>query len=129
MSETSSVYSAFVTLRHLSTAPIQKGVEPMLNLPHYKTAPNLAPQNPKVSYPTKPPLTPNYTRLPKGNGRPRFIFSQDAISNLSPSDQHLFEKLGQGPVVELPYNAIHHPFEAYAAANPSTAPLQSAALS
>jgi amino acid adenylation domain-containing protein len=40
------------------------------------------------------------------------------MSSLSPADQLLFERFGQGPIVEVPYSAIHHPFEEYAAANP-----------
>jgi len=45
-------------------------------------------------------------------------FSKIAISNLSASDQLLFESFGQGPCVDVPHACIHHAFEAQALANP-----------
>ncbi|MFZ0549156.1 MAG: AMP-binding protein, partial [Candidatus Promineifilaceae bacterium] len=93
----------------------------MLNLPNYETRPKLAPQYPVNPYPTRPNRTPAHHRSPQRNNylnRTQRTFSKEAMSNLSPADQQLFERFGQGPLVELPYHAIHHPFEVYAAANP-----------
>lgn len=45
-------------------------------------------------------------------------FNREAFRNLPLSDQVLFEKFGQGPSVSIPYDCIHHPFEAYAATQP-----------
>lgn len=90
----------------------------MLNLPNYDTLPKLAPQNPYLIRPTS---SRHQRHLPSSNDTrqpARLTFSREAMSNLSLSDQLLFESFGQGPFVEVPYNAIHHPFEAYAAANP-----------
>ena len=47
-----------------------------------------------------------------------YTFSKQALSNLSPFDQLLFERFGQGPITPVPYTCIHHAFEARAAANP-----------
>src|SRR5215216_2071252 len=41
-----------------------------------------------------------------------------ATSNLSASDQLLFERFGQGPCADVPHACIHHAFEAQALANP-----------
>jgi len=41
------------------------------------------------------------------------------MENLSLIDQILFERFGQGPIVDVPYACIHHAFEAQAAANPN----------
>ncbi|MEM7344872.1 MAG: AMP-binding protein, partial [Chloroflexota bacterium] len=49
---------------------------------------------------------------------PRFTFVKEAMKDLSPEDQHLFETFGQGPIVAPPYNRIHHAFEVQAATNP-----------
>ncbi|MDN5202580.1 amino acid adenylation domain-containing protein [Fulvivirgaceae bacterium BMA10] len=46
------------------------------------------------------------------------IFSREAFNNLSPSDQNLFEKFGQGPITSLPYYCIHHAFEERAMIDP-----------
>ncbi|MBV7329797.1 amino acid adenylation domain-containing protein [Chloroflexi bacterium TSY] len=40
------------------------------------------------------------------------------MSSLTPSDQLLFERFGQGPIVTVPHSCIHHAFEAQAVANP-----------
>ncbi len=50
--------------------------------------------------------------------QPAFGFSKEAMSSLSPSDQLLFERFGQGPIATVPYDCIHHAFEAQVAANP-----------
>ncbi|MCG8351275.1 MAG: amino acid adenylation domain-containing protein [Chloroflexales bacterium] len=46
-------------------------------------------------------------------------FSKRVMSNLSPSDQVLFECFGQGPITTVPFTGIHHAFEVNAVANPS----------
>jgi D-alanine--poly(phosphoribitol) ligase subunit 1 len=45
-------------------------------------------------------------------------FARDALANLSPADQLLFEYFGKGPSVPPVFECIHHAFEAHAAANP-----------
>lgn len=40
------------------------------------------------------------------------------MRGLSPADQHLFERFGQGPLVTAPYTAIHSAFEDQAVAHP-----------
>ena len=54
------------------------------------------------------------------NPLPEFIFSKQAISNLSAADQTLFKRFGQGSRAVVPYAAMHHAFEAQVAANPLT---------
>lgn len=49
-----------------------------------------------------------------------FTFNHAAFANLSSVDQKLFETFGQGPVEQLPFYAIHHPFEKQAKTNPNT---------
>ena len=64
--------------------------------------------------------------LPTANSWPKHttqisaphVFSKQAMSNLSPADQLLFEHFGQGQIAAAPYACIHHAFEAQAAANP-----------
>ena len=48
-----------------------------------------------------------------------YSFNKEAIRNLSIFDQLLFERFGFGPITTVPYNCIHHAFEAQAAANPN----------
>ncbi|MCB0041395.1 MAG: amino acid adenylation domain-containing protein [Caldilinea sp.] len=45
-------------------------------------------------------------------------FSKQAMRGLTPADQQIFERFGQGPIVDLPYTRIHHAFEVRATANP-----------
>ena len=40
------------------------------------------------------------------------------MATLSPADQLLFEHFGQGPQIDLPYECIHHAFEAQVLAHP-----------
>ena len=47
-----------------------------------------------------------------------FTFSKEAMNGLSPTDQLLFERFGQGPITTVPYNCMHHAFEAQVAATP-----------
>ncbi|WP_299439487.1 AMP-binding protein [uncultured Aquimarina sp.] len=46
-------------------------------------------------------------------------FSEEAIRNLSLSDQYLFQRFGQGPITRIPHRCIHHAFEAQVKANPN----------
>ncbi len=52
--------------------------------------------------------------------QPSFKFDREAMSNLSLFDQILFERFGQGPLVDVPYACMHFAFEAYAATQPET---------
>lgn len=52
------------------------------------------------------------------HGPAPMAFSRAAMSELSPSDQELFERFGQGPAVSLPYTRIHRSFEQHAANHP-----------
>ena len=45
-------------------------------------------------------------------------FDPEAIAGLSPADRVRFERFGCGPAVEVPFDAIHHAFEAQVAAHP-----------
>ena len=47
-----------------------------------------------------------------------FAFNKEAFGNLSMLDQILFERFGQGPIVEVPYETMHVAFEDYAATQP-----------
>ncbi len=57
-------------------------------------------------------------RPDRKRGPSRYTFSAEAMSNLTPSDQALFERFGQGPLVRPAFDAIHHAFESYASAQP-----------
>ena len=50
--------------------------------------------------------------------RPAWQFNRQSFSNLSIEDQVRFEAFGQGPLIDVAYSAIHHPFEAQAAFQP-----------
>ncbi len=90
----------------------------MFNPTSYSRLPKMAPQHPFNPY-RKPVTVPDYHPPSRQTGRrARLTFSKKAMSNLSPADQLLFERFGQGPVIDVPHAAIHHPFEAYAAAFP-----------
>ncbi|MEM8861584.1 MAG: amino acid adenylation domain-containing protein [Chloroflexota bacterium] len=52
------------------------------------------------------------------NSIQKFHFLKEKYNHLNPTDQELFEKFGQGPVVTLPYDAIHRAFEAQARQRP-----------
>lgn len=54
----------------------------------------------------------------KNDNTKKHNFSSQAMSELSPSDQILFEQFGQGPTELVHYGAIHQAFEMYAAAQP-----------
>ncbi len=92
----------------------------MLNQPNYDVLPKLASiksfnlnsQKPNLSRPRQ------YSSKYEISGQTKYTFLKQALSNLSFSDQILFEQFGQGPIVDVPHNAIHHPFEEYAVANP-----------
>lgn len=45
-------------------------------------------------------------------------FNRAAFAHLSPQDQRRFEQFGQGPRQALPFDCIHHAFEAHVAAQP-----------
>lgn len=83
-------------------------------------------------------VTPNYEAWSNSTpinlpGRParqrytppqRYTFRKSAMSNLSPIDQVLFERFGQGTIVPVPYDCIHHAFETQAAAQPRAIAVQ-----
>ncbi len=52
------------------------------------------------------------------NRESRRVFAREALRELTPADRILFERFGQGPLVDLPYRRIHHAFEAQVAAQP-----------
>lgn len=49
---------------------------------------------------------------------PAPAFAREPLAHLSLTDQLLFEQFGRGAAVPLPFDCIHHAFEAHAAANP-----------
>ena len=49
---------------------------------------------------------------------PSLLFCTEALEALSPGDQLTFQRFGQGPHTPVPYERIHHAFEAQARANP-----------
>lgn len=51
-------------------------------------------------------------------------FSHRAMDALSPTDRQLFQRFGQGPAAPVPHTAIHHAFEAQAAARPEATAAQ-----
>jgi amino acid adenylation domain-containing protein len=51
-------------------------------------------------------------------------FDREALRNLPFSDRLLFEQFGKGPIVPIPYNCMHHAFEAHAAAQPGAIAVQ-----
>ena len=78
----------------------------MLNIPQYQS----------YTRPVRRPQSPTFP--------PRFHFNQTAISNLSPRDQALFQKFGQGPRIPVPYDCLHHAFEAHAILHPNNVAVQ-----
>ncbi len=50
---------------------------------------------------------------------PGDTFLKHKTTNLSLSDQYLFQRFGQGPITRIPYRCIHHAFEANARVNPN----------
>ena len=62
--------------------------------------------------------TASYHNLPMMAYHDIYTFSRQAMHNLSPSDQQMFEQFGQGPMVTVPYDCMHHAFEAQVAAHP-----------
>lgn len=82
----------------------------MYNNPLIDLYPNRPPQ--KFRQPESP-----FPQLPESTER-SFTFAKEAFKNLSLLDQVLFERFGQGPRVEVPYQCLHHAFEAQAAAQP-----------
>lgn len=70
-----------------------------------------------LSEETFPPFTPDFIPFLDPSFQRRFEFNKAAFRHLSPTDQKLFEIFGQGPIVDLPYDRIHHAFEAQAMMN------------
>ncbi len=54
----------------------------------------------------------------------RYTFARSAMGNLSPRDQALFERYGQGDIAPVPFENIHHAFEAHVAAHPDAVAVQ-----
>lgn len=81
--------------------------------PLYDTWSAYAPQTPRQRLPLRPNTSPH-----------RLTFVKNAINGLSPIDQVLFERFGQGAIVPLPYDCIHHAFEAHAGADPHAVAVQ-----
>jgi len=91
----------------------------MLN-PNIHPRSKSAPAYPYIQSPERGTPKPRFPFLPKNKSKkpPRHPFNREAFRNLSAFDQVLFERFGQGPLVELPYTRIHHAFETQAAAQP-----------
>ena len=83
----------------------------MLHNPAYNRWPTTIPANP---LPPLPPERPYPLPKPKQKS-PRFNFDKAAVSNLSLLHQVLFEKFGQGPIVDVPFDCMHHAFAAQVA--------------
>lgn len=66
----------------------------------------------------RPPIT------PQRQSPIRYTFARSAMGNLSPRDQALFERYGQGDIAPVPFENIHHAFEAHAAAHPDAVAVQ-----
>jgi D-alanine--poly(phosphoribitol) ligase subunit 1 len=79
-----------------------------------------SPENPETAYLRRiPSLKGRQHPNVDADGNPvSHPFVREAISNLSPLDQRLFERFGQGPLTAVPYACIHHAFEAQVTANP-----------
>lgn len=56
---------------------------------------------------------------PNSETLPFCSFSANAIADLSAEEQQLFNHLGSGGCLDLPYQAIHHAFEHHATAHPN----------
>lgn len=88
---------------------------------HYRTWHQRSPEKPEPVYSRRivPPVkTPQHPDVDADGNLVSHTFVREAIHNLSPLDQLLFERFGQGPITAVPYSRIHHAFEAQAAANP-----------
>lgn len=72
-------------------------------------------------FPTRPtPAVNGHSLRRNGDQRTprRWRFAQEAMSNLALADRILFEHFGQGHLLPIPYDCIHHAFEAQAAIQP-----------
>ncbi|WP_200831864.1 amino acid adenylation domain-containing protein [Aquimarina sp. AU474] len=49
----------------------------------------------------------------------RNTFVKEAYKNLNLSEQYLFQRFGQGSITQIPYQCIHHAFQAQVIAHPS----------
>ena len=87
----------------------------MLNIPNYPPTRLLPPQLRNRYRPADQPTT----KTPGNGPKERFIFDKAALSNLSLLDQVLFERFGQGPLVQVPYPTMHQAFEHFAAIQPN----------
>ena len=87
----------------------------MLNIPNYK--PPRSPLYPiKDNNQQQKNLEDKNAKQYRGS---KIVFDKDALRNLSMLDQILFERFGQGPVVEVPYDTMHSAFEHFAASQPN----------
>ncbi len=92
----------------------------MLNIPNYPPPRLLPPQ-------LKTRIQSDEQRIFKAPGhirQDRFVFDKRALSNLSLLDQVLFERFGQGPLVDVPYATMHQAFEHFAASQPEAIAVQ-----
>lgn len=99
----------------------------MLHIPKSGSWPSSPPIRPHPLYPLK--TDPTLRQHTRANSNAyeipaKHTFSWQAMSNLSLADQILFEQFGQGPVAAVPYEAIHHAYEAQVAANPQAVAVQ-----
>ena len=92
----------------------------MLDLSKYDVTLPTVQNDQEAPHPARSPkVTNGYNPTPANSNAPaRHVFSKPAMSNLSPSDQLLFERFGQGPITSPSYSLIHRAFEAQAAAQP-----------
>ena len=99
----------------------------MLNLPNFDTRPKFVRDKPELRFRQKSERTgssPYLTKTGSNSSRAPYVFSKEDMSGLSPLDQLLFERFGQGPLAAVPYTCIHHAFEARAADNPQAVAAQ-----
>ena len=82
----------------IKASPATPSVRPLINSPYHKL--------------------PIATIDKKNQQLPAYHFSRSAMSNLSLTDQSLFEQFGQGPIQQLPYQCIHHAIQEQVALYP-----------
>ena len=95
---------------------------PDSNLMNRAESPLIIPNRRNHHYPIDADVADQLFKLPLAlpENRHGFQFLQEPLADLSEDDQLRFRIFGQGPVVQLPFTAVHHAFEAQAAMRPST---------